>query len=74
MKRKRVITFQPVEEIKPVAVVELKQKPAQPGEEISLSRYFMIRGIRPQHRGGRKAFTSVEKATLEKWDEIFSGY
>ena len=40
----------------------------------SLDQYFVRKGVRPHHRGGMRAFTSVGSATMSKWDQIFSGY
>lgn len=44
------------------------------GVKISLNRYLALKQVRPEHRRGMKAFTSVEKTTLQEWEKIFSKY
>jgi len=57
-------------------VVEKKIRVPIPAEDpkMTLERYFVVRGVRDNRRGGMRAFTSVSKATLAEWDDIFRSY
>ena len=59
----------------PVLISAENSMPIQDAEPVfSLDQYFVRKGIRPHHRGGMRAFTSVGLATMSKWEQIFSGY
>jgi hypothetical protein len=68
-------TFPPVRTVESVQAASDAQKPFDKPGAVSLAVYFAQSGIRnPVMQAGMRAFTSIQRATVEDWDAIFKSF
>jgi hypothetical protein len=68
-------TFPPVRTVESVQEAADAQKPFDKPGAVALAVYFAQKGIRnPVSQAGMRAFTSIQRATVEDWDAIFKSF
>ncbi len=67
--------FPPSRTVEDVQEQAEAQKPYDKEGAISLVVYFATKGIRnPVSQAGMRAFTNIQRATVEDWDAIFATF